>query len=234
MGILASGELAKSDQPRSRRCDPPSSTTAKTLPLNLHGLKGTGAVWRRLHLLRSGTGRMAGGARRIPIRWIVISVMESGIGPARVRFRSHRAFRSEPRRRGADRCGATGARETTTAMLHWRCRPCWVKRPGDRPAHVRNALASHTGGDTQDRSACGSLPSSYPADSPRYAPLLAGLPYTNPGRPVGNAARSTKAGRHAPPVNVVESKILVSELGRASVSVSSPIRACVTAHTRSG
>ena len=35
-------------------------------------------------------------------------------------------------------------------MLRRRCRPPTVKGSGHRPAHVRNALASYTGGDTQD------------------------------------------------------------------------------------
>jgi hypothetical protein len=35
-------------------------------------------------------------------------------------------------------------------VLRRRCRPPTGEGAGHRPAHVRNALASHTGGDTQD------------------------------------------------------------------------------------
>src|SRR5439155_25354940 len=35
-------------------------------------------------------------------------------------------------------------------VLRWRCRPTPGVGAGYRPAHVRNGLAPHTGGDTQD------------------------------------------------------------------------------------
>ncbi|SIT54922.1 hypothetical protein BQ8794_190056 [Mesorhizobium prunaredense] len=35
-------------------------------------------------------------------------------------------------------------------MFRRRCRPPAGEGAGHRPAHIRNALASHTGGDTQD------------------------------------------------------------------------------------
>src|SRR6185436_11930396 len=47
-------------------------------------------------------------------------------------------------------CCTAGARDDDTAVLRWRCRPPAGEGAGYRPAHVRNALASHTGGDTQD------------------------------------------------------------------------------------
>src|SRR6202035_5561826 len=52
--------------------------------------------------------------------------------------------------RGADRCCTARARDDDAAVLHWRCRPPTGEGAGHRPAPVRNALASHTGGDTQD------------------------------------------------------------------------------------
>lgn len=52
--------------------------------------------------------------------------------------------------RGADRRGAAGARDDDSAVLRGRCRPPAGEGAGYRPAHVRNALASHTGRGTQD------------------------------------------------------------------------------------
>lgn len=56
----------------------------------------------------------------------------------------------DQRRRGADRCCSARARDHDTAVLRRRCRPPTGEGAGHRPAHVRNALASHTGGETQD------------------------------------------------------------------------------------
>src|SRR6266581_3473214 len=66
--------------------------------------------------------------------------MESRTGPARVRF-APRGFHSGPR---------TPRRRSLLYGKGWRCRPPTGEGAGYRPAHVRNALASHTGGDTQD------------------------------------------------------------------------------------
>jgi DNA-binding transcriptional LysR family regulator len=54
-------------------------------------------------------------------------------------------------RRGADRRGAAGARDDDAGLLRRRFRSGAGEGAGDRPAHARNALAAHTGGDAQDQ-----------------------------------------------------------------------------------
>jgi DNA-binding transcriptional LysR family regulator len=92
MEILSYGELANLT---NREADVAIRVVydRKTLPLNLHGMKGPelfGGVYMssdRLAAWRAGAPD--------PIRWIVISIHESRTGPARVRFAS-RGFHSGP------------------------------------------------------------------------------------------------------------------------------------------
>src|SRR3984885_370388 len=75
--------------------------------------------------------------------------MEFRIGPARARLAPGGSIQDHGRR-GADRRRTARARDDDTAVLRRRHRPPAGEGPGRRPAHVRNGLASHTGGDTQD------------------------------------------------------------------------------------
>ncbi len=72
MEILSSGELAKSDQPRGRRRDQRVVYDRKTLPLNLHGLKGP-ELFGGVYMSRDRLAAWRAGAPD-PIRWIVISI----------------------------------------------------------------------------------------------------------------------------------------------------------------
>jgi DNA-binding transcriptional LysR family regulator len=104
MEILSSGELANLT---NREADVAIRVVydRKTLPLNLHGLKGP-ELFGGVYMSRDRLAAWRAGARD-PIRWIVISI-------------------------------------------HGRCRSPAGEGAGHRPAHVRNALASHTEGDTQN------------------------------------------------------------------------------------
>jgi DNA-binding transcriptional LysR family regulator len=92
MDILSSGELANLT---NREADVAIRVVydRKTLPLNLHGLKGP-EVFGAVYMSRDRLAAWRAGALD-PIRWIVISIMASRTGPARVRF-APREFRSGP------------------------------------------------------------------------------------------------------------------------------------------
>ena len=147
MEILSSGELANLT---NREADVAIRVVydRKTLPLNLHGLKGP-ELFGGVYMSRDRLAAWRAGAPD-PIRWIVISMhgipdwaSEGEVRTTGVPFRVTDA-------RGADRCCTARARDDDTAVLRRRCRPPAGEGAGRRPAHVRNALASHPGGDTQD------------------------------------------------------------------------------------
>ena len=117
----------------------------KTLPLNLHSLKGPEA-FGGVYMARARLAASRAGAPD-PIRWIVISLhgvpewaREGDVRASGEPFRDHR-------RRGADRRRPARAGDHDAALLHWRCRSPAGARAGHRPAPVRNALAAHAGGD---------------------------------------------------------------------------------------
>ena len=146
MEILSSGELANLT---NREADVAIRVVydRKTLPLNLHGLKGP-ELFGGVYMSRDRLAAWRAGAPD-PIRWIVISI--HGIPDwAREVSSHHGGSVQDHGRRGADRCCTARARDDDTAVLRRRCRPPTGEGAGHRPAHVRNALASHTGRDTQD------------------------------------------------------------------------------------
>lgn len=118
----------------------------KALPLNLHGLVGpqrVGGVYRRATSWPRGAL-----APRAPSGRSSSMIAASPTGPARAGFAPPR-FCSGPRmpRRRLAPCGRVRNDETT--VLRRRPRPCPGEGAGHRPAPIRNALASHTGGGTQ-------------------------------------------------------------------------------------
>ena len=145
MEILSSGELANLT---NREADVAIRVVydRKTLPLNLHGLKGP-ELFGGVYMSRDRLAAWRAGAPD-RIRWIVIS--SDGIPDWAARGSRHGDSVQDHGRRGADRCCTARARDDDTAVLRRRCRPPAGEGSGRRPAHVRNALASHTGGDTQD------------------------------------------------------------------------------------
>src|ERR1700677_2020355 len=118
----------------------------KTLPLNLHGLKGPdlfGGVYMSRDRL---TASPASAPDRM--RWIVIS--SDGIPEwAREVGATGMPFRITD---GEAQIAAVrqGLGITILPCFVGYADPQLVRVPGGRPAHVRNALASHTEGDTQD------------------------------------------------------------------------------------
>ena len=230
MEILSSGELANLT---NREADVAIRVVydRRTLPLNLHGLKGPelfGAVYiscDRLATWRAGAPD--------PIRWIVIS--SNGIPDW--------ASEGEVRATGVPFRTTDGEAQIVAVRqgLGMTTLPCFV---GDaeppigegavhRPAQAWNALASHTGGDTQDEARAALHGVRIPQTRRACAASSGDCPYTNPGRPVGNAYRDPRAGRHAPPVDVIESKILVSELDAHRYPLASNVHV-LPLHTRSG
>jgi len=73
-----------------------------------------------------------------------------GVYISRDRLAAWRAGAQDHGRRGGDRCCTARARDHDAAVLRRRCRPPAGESAGYRPAHVRNALGSYAGGDTQD------------------------------------------------------------------------------------
>ncbi len=147
MEILASGELANLT---NREADVAIRVVydRKTLPLNLHGLKGP-ELFGGVYMSRDRLAAWRAGAPD-PIRWIVISI--HGI-PDWAREGEVRATGVPFRTTDAEAqivAGTARPRDHDTAVFRRRCRPPTGEGAGYRPAHARNALASHTGGDTQD------------------------------------------------------------------------------------
>jgi DNA-binding transcriptional LysR family regulator len=147
MDILSSGELANLT---NREADVAIRVVydRKTLPLNLHGLKGP-ELFGGVYISRDRLAAWRGGAPD-PIRWVVIGIHGIPDWASEGEVRNHGGSLQDHGRRGADRCCAARARDDDTAVLRWRCRPTTGKGAGRRPAHVRYDLASHTGGDTQN------------------------------------------------------------------------------------
>jgi molybdenum-dependent DNA-binding transcriptional regulator ModE len=119
MEILSSGELANLT---NREADVAIRVVydRKTLPLNLHGLKGP-ELFGGVYISRDRLAAWRAGAAD-PIRWIVISIHgipdwagEGEVRTAGVPFNHGR--------RGADRRCTARARDHDTAVLRRRCRP---------------------------------------------------------------------------------------------------------------
>ncbi len=147
MEILSSGELANLT---NREADVAIRVVydRKTLPLNLHGLKGP-ELFGGVYMSRDRLAAWRAGAPD-PIRWIVISMHGIPDWASEGEVRDHGGSIQDHGRRGADRRCKARARDDDTAVLHRRCRPPTGEGAGHRAAHVRNGLASHAGGDTQD------------------------------------------------------------------------------------
>ena len=115
----------------------------KTLPLNLHGLRGPelfGGVYMSRDLLatwRAGAPRSRPVDRREP-EWC-LRLGARGRGPRRG------GSIQDHGRRDADRGGAAGAWHDDTALLCRRCRPAASESARHWPPHARNALASRAG-----------------------------------------------------------------------------------------
>ncbi len=147
MEILSSGELANLT---NREADVAIRVVydRKTLPLNLHGLKGP-ELFGGVYLSRDRLAAWRAGAPD-PIRWIVISL--HGIPDW--------ASEGEVRTTGVPFRTTDGEAQIVAVRqgLGMSTLPCFIgdadpllaEGAGRRPAHARNALASHTGGDTQD------------------------------------------------------------------------------------
>ena len=147
MEILSSGELANIT---NREADVAIRVVydRKTLPLNLHGLKGPGAVRGRLHGARSPSRVACGGAGSRPVdrhqhAW------DSGLGQ-RGRGSLLGGSIQDYRCRGPNRRCEAGARDDGTAVFHGRSRSAAGEGAGHRSAHARIGLASYTGRNTQN------------------------------------------------------------------------------------
>ena len=196
MEILSSGELANLT---NREADVAIRVVydRKTLPLNLHGLKGP-ELFGGVYMSRDRLAAWRAGAPD-PIRWIVISVhgIPDWASEGEVRTTG---VPLDHGRRGADRCCTARARDHDTAVLRRRCRPPAGQGAGRRPAYVRALWLPHR--VTRARpSACGSSPSSYPAGSrgtlaSRGAVHIARLMrHKSPKRKVGNWIKLAQKAR---------------------------------------
>jgi DNA-binding transcriptional LysR family regulator len=170
MEILSSGELANLT---NREADVAIRVVydRKTLPLNLHGLKGP-ELFGGVYMSRDRLAAWRAGAPD-PIRWIVISIMEFRTGPARVRF-APRGSHSGPRtpRRRSPRTAR--ARDHDTAVLRRRCRPLLVRVPGT-DLHMYGTLWLLTQGETRKTKRVRLFTEFVSRRLAAYAPLLAGL-----------------------------------------------------------
>ena len=147
MDILSSGELANLT---NREADVAIRVVydRKTLPLNLHGLKGP-ELFGGVYMSRDRLAAWRAGAPD-PIRWIVIGIHGipdwAGEGEVRTTGVPFRVTDAEAQIAAVRQ----GLGMTTLPCFVGDADPLLARAPGDRPAHVRNALASHPGGDTQD------------------------------------------------------------------------------------
>ena len=148
MDIFSSGELANLT---NREADVAIRVVydRKTLPPNLHGLKGP-ELFGGVYISRDRLAAWRAGAPD-PIRWIVISSHGIPDWASEGEVRTTRGSVQDLGRRGADRCPTPRTRDHDTAVLRRRRRPPAGEGAGYRPAHVRNGLAPHPGGDTQDQ-----------------------------------------------------------------------------------
>ena len=147
MEILSSGELANLT---NREADVAIRVVydRKTLPLNLHGLKGP-ELFGGVYMSRDRLAAWRAGAPD-PIRWIVISIhgipdwaSEGEVRTTGVPFRTTDAEAQIVAVR-------QGLGITTLPCFVGDADPLPGEGAGHRPAHVRNALASHAGGVSQD------------------------------------------------------------------------------------
>jgi DNA-binding transcriptional LysR family regulator len=173
MEILSSGELANLT---NREADVAIRVVydRKTLPLNLHGLKGP-ELFGGVYMSRDRLAAWRAGAPD-PIRWIVISIMAFRIGPARVRF-APRGFPSGSRTPQAQIVAVRqGLGITTLPCFVGDADPLLVRVPGT-DLHMYGTLWLLTQGRHARRSACGSSRSSYPAGWPHTVRFSRGCQY---------------------------------------------------------
>jgi hypothetical protein len=136
----------------------------KTLPLKLHGLKGP-ELFGGVYMSRDRLAAWRAGAPD-PIRWIVISAhgipdwaREGEVRPTAVPFRTTDCETQIVAVR-------QGLGMTTLPCFVGDADPLLARVPGTG-LHMHGTLWLLTQGRHARRSACGSLPSSYPAGSPR-------------------------------------------------------------------
>ena len=161
MEILSSGELANLT---NREADVAIRVVydRKTLPLNLHGLKGP-ELFGGVYMSRDRLAAWRAGAPD-PIRWIVIS--SDGIPDSGPRGSRHGGFHSGPRtaRRRSLLYGKGSGLRRSRALLATPT-PCWRGFRAPTCTCMERFGFLHRGRHAR-RSACGSSPSSYPAGSP--------------------------------------------------------------------
>lgn len=146
MEILSSGELANLT---NREADVAIRVVydRKTLPLNIHGLKGP-ELFGGVYISRDRLAAWRAGAPD-PIRWIVISIhgIPEWAHEGEVRTTGVRSGPPTLKRRSLQYGKGSGSR-------HYRASSEMPTPTGEgagrRPAHVRYALAPHAGRDAQD------------------------------------------------------------------------------------
>jgi DNA-binding transcriptional LysR family regulator len=173
MEILSSGELANLT---NREADVAIRVVydRKTLPLNLHGLKGPD-LFGGVYMSRDRLAAWRAGAPD-PMRWIVISIhgipdwaSEGEVRTTEVPFRTTDAEAQLVAVR-------QGLGITTLPCFVGDADPLLVRVPGT-DLHMYGTLWLLTQGRHARRSACGSSPSSCPAGSPRTLRFSRGCPY---------------------------------------------------------
>jgi molybdate transport repressor ModE-like protein len=170
MEIVSSGELANLT---NREADVAIRIVAdrKTLPLNLHGLKGP-ELFSGVYMSRDRLAAWRAGAPD-PIRWIVIASWTPGLG-ARGRGSHHGSSVQDPGRRDADRAVRQGIGMTKLPCFVGDADPLLVRVPGtDLPMH--GTLWLLTQGETRKTKRVRLFTEFVSRRLAAYAPLLAGL-----------------------------------------------------------
>jgi DNA-binding transcriptional LysR family regulator len=195
MEILSSGELANLT---NREADVAIRVVydRKTLPRNLHGLKGP-ELFGGVYMSRDRLAAWRPGAPD-PIRWIVISfhgipdwAREGDVRTTGVPFRTTD---------GEAQIVAVrqGLGMTTLPCFVGDADPLPVRVPAPTCTCTERSGFSHRGRHAR-RSACGSSRSSYPAGSPRTLRFSRGCPYraTDARQVAGDACRNPVGSRAA-------------------------------------
>jgi DNA-binding transcriptional LysR family regulator len=193
MEILSSGELANLT---NREADVAIRVVydRKTLPLNLHGLKGP-ELFGGVYMSRDRLAAWRAGAPD-PIRWIVISIhgipdwaSEGEVRATGVPFRTTDAEAQIVAVR-------QGLGMTTLPCFVGDADPLLVRVPGTDCTSMERSGFSHRGRHAR-RSACGSSRSSYPAGSPRTRRFSRGCPHraTDARQVAGDACRNPVGSR---------------------------------------
>ena len=142
MEIVSTGEVANLT---NREADVAIRIVSdrKTLPLNLHGLKGP-ELFAGIYMSLRSTGRVACGRAGSHPAHRHRRSGSSGLG-REGEVRCDRGSVQDAGRRGADRCGTARDRYDQTAVFRWRCRSPTGEGAGHRSESTRNAMASHAG-----------------------------------------------------------------------------------------